>query len=382
MERSSAARFERVRPRRRPGTHVEQVGPDRRAEWNAFVKNESSFALLQSWEWGDLKGAFRWRPFRIAVDRGGRIIAGAQMLVASVPWGVPTIAYVPRGPVGDWLDEDILDALLSGLDRIARRHRCIFLRFEPPIPDDPATARLLARRGFREGSYSNQPRATIVVDLRLGPPAVLAQMHQKTRYNIRYAERKGVVVRVGTSDDFPTFHRLLRTTGRRTGLNLRSDEYYRREWETFAPLGRTKLFIATYDREPLAVNLTAVFGRHAAYLHGASSGVHKELQPNHLLMWEAMRWAMQEKCESFDLWGVPDEVGLMASRGTEVPAPNTTEGLWGVYRFKRGFGGDVRLHTAAHDRVYLPTAYRVLGRVVNSPALDRLAAWRDRLKSS
>jgi lipid II:glycine glycyltransferase (peptidoglycan interpeptide bridge formation enzyme) len=357
-----------------------QAGPDRRDEWNAFVADGSSFTLLQSWEWGDLKGASRWKPFRIAVDRDGRIVAGAQMLIAAVPPGVPSIAYVPRGPVGDRLDDDVVEALLATLDRIARRHRCIFLRFEPPVPDDPTYVQLLVRHGFRQSAYSNQPRATIVVDLRPGPSDVLAQMHQKTRYNIRYAERKGVVVRVGTAEDLPTFHRLLQTTGRRTGLNPRSYEYYRREWETFAPLGRSKLFIATYDGEPLAANLTAVFGRHAAYLHGASSGVHKELQPNHLLMWEAMRWAMQEGCESFDLWGVPDEVGLLASQGREISVPNTTEGLWGVYRFKRGFGGEIRLHTAAHDRVYSPTAYRVLGRAVNTPALDRLAALRDRLR--
>lgn len=375
-----------MNPVRRSGTRdhptvqITHMSVDRRQGWNEFVAREPSFSLLQSWEWGDLKEESGWTPYRIAVEENDQIVAGVQMLVAPTLSKVLQVAYVPRGPVGDWLRAEIAAPLLDELRRIARQHKALFLRIEPPLPEGSACAPTLQRMGFRRAEYTNQPRATLIVDLHHPHDELLTRMHHKTRYNIRYAERKGVTVRVGGAEDLPLFHRLLRTTGRRTGLNPRSLDYYRREWETFGALGWSRLFIASYRGQPLAANMSAVFGDHAAYLHGASIREHGNLHPNQLLMWEAMRWAKSAGCRTFDLWGIPDEVGLMVSQGQELPATSSTEGLWGVYRFKRGFGGRAHLYAAAHDQVYSPARYAIVGRLVNSSALDRVAAWRDRLK--
>jgi len=104
----------------------------------------------------------------------------------------------------------------------------------------------------------------------------------------------------------------------------------------------------------------------AWYFYGASSNVHREKMPTYLLQWEAMRWAKSQGCTSYDLWGIPDEEEEML----EAEFTHRHDGLWGVYRFKRGFGGRLARSVGAWDRVYSPARYR----------LYRLVLWaRNRL---
>ncbi len=352
----------------------------RRAAWNESLAGEPAFALLQSWEWGEFKERLGWRAYRVAAERDGRIVAGAQLLVRRLPLGLASLAYVPRGPTGAWLDPPVARALLGELRRVARRERAVFLRVEPPLAGRPDAERALLAMGFRGSPYTNQPRATIVLDLAPPPDELLAGMHPKTRYNIRYAARKGVVVEEGGPEELPLLHRLMQLTGRRGGFSPRSLRYYQQEWAALAP-GRLRLLIATYQGRPLAVNVYAHFGAHAAYLHGASSGEHANLQPNSLLMWEAILRARALGCRSFDLWGIPDEVGLAVAQGAGPPASERTDGLWGVYRFKRGFSRRVLLYAAAHDDVYLPPLYALIASPrLGAATLDRAAGWLDALR--
>jgi lipid II:glycine glycyltransferase (peptidoglycan interpeptide bridge formation enzyme) len=90
-------------------------------------------------------------------------------------------------------------------------------------------------------------------------------------------------------------------------------------------------------------------------VYGGSSEMERERMPNYLLQWEAMRWAKARGCEEYDLWGVPDE----SQEALEAHFAERSDGLWGVYRFKRGFGGDVRRAVQASDRVYRPLLYRL-----------------------
>lgn len=360
---------------------VTHITADRCEEWNAFVAQEPSFTLLQSWEWGEFKEKLGWKVFRAAVEEQRQIVAGAQMLIKSLPLGLASVAYIPRGPVGNWLDEEITPRLLSELHRIARRYRAIFSKIEPPLLNNPATEQILQQHHFRASSYANQPRATIIVDLMRESDDILSQMHQKTRYNIRYAAKKGVTVRVGSSEDLTTLDHLMQILGRRAGFTPRKLEYLERQWETFAPLGQIRLFVASYQGKTLAVNVSAVFGEHAVYLHGASSDEHRNLMPNHLLMWEAIKWAKSQNCRTFDLWGIPEEVGLTVYEGNDLPVSNRTDGLWGVYRFKRGFSKKVMLYISAHDYVYSPLLYvLVMNKFLNADTLDRIAVWMDSLR--
>jgi lipid II:glycine glycyltransferase (peptidoglycan interpeptide bridge formation enzyme) len=197
---------------------------------------------------------------------------------------------------------------------------------------------------------------TIVVDLSGSEEEILARMKQKTRYNIRLATRKGVTVRPW--NDLDGFHRMMQVTGARDGFGVHSPDYYRRAWEIFHPAGMAELLLAEYQGQPLAALMVFGRGKRAWYLYGASTNEERNRMPTYLLQWEAMRWAKTRGCETYDLWGVPD------APPERLEAEFTTQrgGLWGVYRFKRGFGGQVHRAQPAHDRIFHPLmgwAYRL-----------------------
>jgi lipid II:glycine glycyltransferase (peptidoglycan interpeptide bridge formation enzyme) len=176
-------------------------------------------------------------------------------------------------------------------------------------------------------------------------------MKQKTRYNIRLAAKKGV--RVQPSPDLDIFYSLMEVTGERDAFGVHSRDYYRRAYELFHPLGECELLLAEFEGQPLAALMVFAYGSRAWYFYGASSSQHRELMPTYLLQWEAMRWARARGCDEYDLWGVPDEDEATLEANFE----SRSDGLWGVYRFKRGFGGQLCRGQGPWDRVYLPSLY-------------------------
>jgi lipid II:glycine glycyltransferase (peptidoglycan interpeptide bridge formation enzyme) len=178
-------------------------------------------------------------------------------------------------------------------------------------------------------------------------------MKQKTRYNIRLAERKAVMVK--PSSDLAGFHRMLQVTGVRDSFGVHSPNYYRRAYELFNPAGNCILLQAEAEGQPLAALMAFSYGEQAWYFYGASTDLERNRMPTYLLQWEAMRWAKKQGCCRYDLWGVPDE----DEEQLEAQFETRSDDLWGVYRFKRGFGGQLRRTVGAYDRVYLPLLYQV-----------------------
>ncbi len=318
------------------------------AAWEEFVGSHPRGNLLQSTAWGDFKARWGWRPHRFLVHRGGEPVAGAQVLLRPLPLG-HAVAYVPRGPVAEPHDDEALASLWHALHEWARSRRVAWLTVEPnwPLPPE-AVAPKLATAGFRPAVRHVQPRATLVVDLRPELEEILARMKQKWRYNIRLSGRKGVKVRAGGEGDFEAFYKLMRETGHRDGFAVRPLAYYRDAWHAFQP-GRSVLLLAEYGGDVLAGLLVFRHGRTAYYLYGASSRQERHRMPNHALQWAAIRWAKEQGCQVYDLWGIPQEAAAGQQDGHG--------GLWGVYRFKRGFGGRPVLYPGAFDAVYAPLLY-------------------------
>ncbi len=315
------------------------------SDWDAFTAAHPYGSLLQSSRWAQLKAGFGWHSERVLLDEAVAPQAGGQMLIRS-KWGVLRVAYVPRGPVVDWEDAALVEAMLRSLRRAARRRWALRLWIEPCIEDGPAIRALLRRLGWRERKHPIQPPRTILVDMRGTEEALLARMKQKTRYNIRLAARKGVQVREGRMDDLPTFLALMEETGRRDGFAIRPAAYYRRFVELFVPRDAA-LLLAEVEGEPVAAIIVAAWGRMAYYLYGASSARHRNRMPTYLLQWEAMRWARARGCTTYDLWGIPDE----DETTLEAAFRERRGGLWGVYRFKRGFGGRVMRYVGTWERL-------------------------------
>jgi len=333
--------------------------------WNSFVAASPTGHLLQSWQWGQLKAAFGWQAVCVGVEDRGCLVAGAQVLFRSLLPSFPylSIAYVPKGPIVDFGTQEISEALFSAIHRLARQKGAILLKIEPELSHSPALVRQLQACGFRPSQQTIQPRSTLHIDLRADANEILARMKSKTRYNVRLAGRKGVLVREGTADDLPIFYRLIELTGRRDGFAVHSQGYYETAYRLFVPSGLARLFLATYGDRVIAGLMVFAFGQRAWYMYGASSDRERNRMPNHLLQWEAIRWAREQGCLTYDLWGIPDEVGKNPEE-YERTVTDRQGGLWGVYRFKQGFGGQVVRYVGAYDYVYRPALAWLYNKVV------------------
>ncbi len=310
-------------------------------EWDQFITRYPEAHLLQTAAWGELKSAFGWQAQRIAVGD-----CGAQVLFRRLGAGL-SLAYIPKGPLGEsWA------SLWPEVDALCRSRRAVFLKVEPdywsPLPPDFTDRQL---PDFRPSPQEIQPPRTVVVDLCGEEEEILARMKQKTRYNIRLAEKKGVSVRAW--DDLEGFHGLMTVTGQRDGFGVHAPGYYRCAYDRFAPQGDCRLLVAEFAGQPLAALMVFARGRRAWYFYGASNDQERNRMPTYLLQWEAMRWARGRGCQEYDLWGVPDA----QEEALEASFEGRSDGLWGVYRFKRGFGGRVLRAAGAWDRVYQPALY-------------------------
>jgi peptidoglycan pentaglycine glycine transferase (the first glycine) len=317
--------------------------------WDQFVAHHASGHLLQTWAWGDLKEQFGWRAIRLGSSRTGQLLAGAQILFLPIPPAF-SLAYIPKGPLLDWTDAAQTSAFLSDLHRLCRSQRSVFLKIEPNIPDSAELRNLIARHGFGLSPFTVQPPRTILVDITPCADDILASMKQKTRYNIRLAARKGVTIRLGTSHDLPAFYRLMQITGDRDRFGIHSLDYFR-SILAFFDSNQAALLLAEAQGEVVAGLIVLAHGATAYYLFGASSNAQREKMPTYLLQWEAMRWAKAHGYRYYDLWGIPDadEADLEAKF---LARSQAASGLWGVYRFKRGFGGQVVRTLGAFDFVY------------------------------
>ncbi|MBV6391887.1 MAG: hypothetical protein KPEEDBHJ_01103 [Anaerolineales bacterium] len=318
------------------------------AEWNQFLTNLPDAHLLQMGEWGELKKDFGWKPVRI-ID--GNV--GVQILFRKLPLGF-TIAYIPKpAESGQWTMDG--DSFWREVDSVCKKNRAIFLKIEP---DAWADEFRIQNSEFRISKHDIQPPRTITINIQDGEENILSRMKPKCRYNIRLAEKKGVKVRAW--DDIAAFHEMMTITGGRDDFGVHSREYYQRAYELFRPKGTCELLVAEYEGRPLASLMIFANGRRAWYVYGASSNEERNRMPAYLLQWEAIRWAKARGCEEYDLWGVPDE----DEETLEAQFESRHDGLWGVYRFKRGFGGQLKRAAQALDRVYNPLPYWLYTRLV------------------
>jgi len=320
-------------------------------EWNSFLDKHPNAHLLQMGEWGELKSGFGWKPVRLILDDK----TGAQILFRRLPFGL-TLGYMPKPAISSQ-PLAINEQFWKEVDSICERNRAIFLKIEPdlwvdsPLPLGRVPERVEGR--VRVSSHNIQPPRTIVIHIKDDEEQLLARMKQKCRYNIRLAEKKGVSVRAW--DHIAGFHAMMQVTGGRDGFGVHSLEYYQRAYELFHPNGTCELLVAEYEGKPLGALMAFANGRRAWYVYGASNDQQRNRMPTYLLQWEAIRWAKARGCEEYDLWGVPDE----KEETLEANFETRHDGLWGVYRFKRGFGGKLKRAAQALDRVYNPLLYKL-----------------------
>jgi len=326
-------------------------------KWDALIARLPNTHVLQTWEWAQVKSQIGWQPYpTVWHDREGEVAAAAMVLERGVEvlgsMVKLRVMYVPKGPLlRDWSDADLRYKVLHDLRAMARGSGNIFVKIDPDVRQGIGVPGSLDAEEFPEGQtvvddlkgrswdFSDdqiQFRNTVLVDLRPSEDAILSNMKQKTRYNVRLAGRRGVTVRIGTKADLDTLYRMYAETSTRDDFIIRDESYYKMVWETFMKTGMVESLIAEVEGEAVAGVVIFRFAGKAWYLFGMSRPLHREKMPNHLLQWEAMRRAKAAGCETYDLWGAPDVF-------------DESDPLWGVYRFKEGFGGTIVRHIGAWD---------------------------------
>ncbi|MGH2542778.1 MAG: lipid II:glycine glycyltransferase FemX, partial [Ardenticatenaceae bacterium] len=339
-------------------------------EWDAFLEATPGGTYHQSSIWAQVKAVMGWDSARLVLRQEGRIIAGCQLLLRTLPLA-GAIAYVPRGPVVADRDAHALDATLTALEGLAEQERIVYLKLQPP-PDCGDMATQLQARGFVASSLEAAPRATVRVDLRRSSQALLGAMRKNTQRNIKKAQRLGVAVRSGDEADLAELYRLIDATSRRQSFSPYPPRYYEQLWRMFAARDRARLLIAEHEGAVLASNLVVGFADTAVFKIGGWYGTRKSVPPNELLHWVGMEWGRAHGYRYYDFDNVNLPVAQALLAGTQPPEDASN----GVARFKLGFGGDVMVFPKAYDYTYRPFLAGALRQL--APKLDRLRPLADR----
>lgn len=319
------------------------------AAMSRFVRRHDAGHFLQTPAWADVKERWDWRGILVFNARG-ELTGSLSVLIRPIPF-LGSILYAPRGPVCNRHDGNVIAQLLAGVREIASLRRGILFYMDPDIPcDDRAFRAMMTSVGFREredrhfGNIQAQHVFRLNLDGRT-EDEVFSAFHQKTRYNIRLASRRGVKIQAFSGAGYipeqalSAFSRLMDETGRRDGFVVRDKEYFRRIFSALG--GDAVLYLAYLDGKPIAGTIGVFHGRKAWYLYGASGGEHRGVMPNYLLQWTMIRRAIETGCVMYDLRGVPGTV-------------SEKDPLHGLYRFKKGFSGDYTKFAGLFTLVYRP----------------------------
>ncbi len=323
------------------------------AEWNTTLATVPNAHLMQAWEWAELKRETGWEPRRVVFERGGTAVAAASVSRRALPASPFGIAYCQKGPALDYDDGELFAEVLRRLAERARRDRCIFLKVDPDVEwTDTSAAAVLRDEDYLPAAEQIQARSTVITDLRGAGKEVLGRMSATWRRYINKAPRDGVTVRTGSEADLERFFELMQETERRQSYVIRPLAYYRSAYRRLHGGGLCELFLGEVDGATEAAVMGCRLGKRAWYLYGGASQKGLKAHAAHLLQWHTMQWAREAGCESYDMWGAPDD-----------PA-DKEDPLAGVYYFKQGFGGRHVRMLGVYDYVISPLMYALWERAV------------------
>ena len=317
-------------------------------EYEAFVQGHPKGNFAQSYLWGKQKPAWSWKAIAVRGE-DGKIRGTMAVMIRTMPLVHKTMMYACRGPVCDLDDRETFAELLEGAKALAKEHGSYVIKIDPDVPSsDTAFAGMLHSFGFtsKEGGKNFeaiQPKYVFRLNVEgKTEEEVQAGFHQKWRYNIRVAQKKGVEVRICGKEMVPAFADLMLTTGVRDGFVTRQPEYFAAMLDNLGE--HCRLYMAFHEDRPIAGTLAIQYGDKVWYLYGASSNEHRNLMPNYLLQWEMIRWSIETGCRIYDFRGVSGDV-------------SEDNPLYGLYRFKKGFGGDFTEFVGEMDLVLNKAVY-------------------------
>jgi peptidoglycan pentaglycine glycine transferase (the first glycine) len=324
-------------------------------QWDEIITHFGQSSILQTWEWGQIKAQFGWKPdYYEKKDAYGNpeaaalILAREQRLSKFGP-GIK-ILYSPHGPLLDWNNFELVKETFENLIKYARDQKASYIKVDPQLtiingiesdnskyPKNISKIKdYLEKSGWKFSKQQIQFKNTFLIDLTPSEEVLLQKMKQKTRYNIRLAQKSGVRIRQGSDKDLDLIYKMYAETSLRDKFIIRPKEYYFQLWEKFLAADMATPLIAEIEGKPIAALFLFYFDQKSYYLYGMSRDIHREKMPNYLLQWEAIKLGKSLNCRKYDMWGAPD-----------VFEPS--DRMWGVYKFKEGLGAKIIQTLGAYD---------------------------------
>ncbi len=312
---------------------------DNPSAWNQFVSTTNPFCFTQSWEWGEILRAEGKPISRWVIEQDGVIVALGNSVEQSLPFGWCSVLS-PQGPIfsAELSTKQIQD--IYGV--LFNEKKLVFARVEPG--DQKQVVKKMVR------TKDLNPSTTTVLDLNLSEADLLAAMHQKTRYNIHLAEKKGIEIREEKNEEL--FWKLTQATADRDGFRSHERSHYRHVLAS--PISRQ--LIAYYDNQAITTAVFVYFGGVCTYLYGASDYRARQLKAPGLVQWQGICMGKKAGCTRYDFFGIaPKRKGDSSSEYHFDPRHSYA----GITQFKLGFGGSVVVHPGTWDLILQPQKYRV-----------------------
>ncbi len=312
------------------------INQKQKAQYNKLVTH-----LMQSWEWGEFREKLGVPVLRYGLFRNGKLRTAFQLTIHHIPFTNYNVGYLPKGPKPD---KELADALAH----IGKENNCAFIKIEPNITVDSGPAST-AKRGeqwtvdssFRKSTKPLFTKYNFVLDLIPSEEQLLKNMHPKTRYNIKVAEKHGVKVEERSDDKaFEIYLKLYFETSRRQNYHGHNKTYHQKVWQTLKDVEQARLLIASYQGKPLTAWMLLSFKDTLYYPYGGSSKLHPEVMSNNLVAWETIKLGKKLGLKKFDMWGA---LG---------PEADPKDPWMGFHRFKAGFGGKLVEYIGTFDLVF------------------------------
>ena len=288
--------------------------------------------VIQSWEWGEFRKKLGIPLLRYGLYTNGKLSKAFQLTLHKIPFTNQYVGYLPKGPAPD-------KQLAQALKKIGQVHNCAFIKIEPNIQID--NGQLTIDNSFKKSPKPLFTKYNFVLDLTKSEEELLKNMHPKTRYNIRVAQKHGVKVEERVDDEaFEIYLKLYFETARRQGYHGHNQNYHRKVWQTLNREKMARILIAYYQKEPLTAWMLINFKDTLYYPYGGSSKNHPEVMGSNLVAWEAIKLGKKLKLKKFDMWGA---LGPDASH---------SDPWYGFHRFKQGYGGKLVEYVGTYDLVF------------------------------
>lgn len=293
-----------------------------------FIESSEYGDFQQSSMWANIKEY--WKREVITLCNKKEILASMSILIRKLPiFGY--IMYVPRGPVGEIEDKKVMKYFKMKIEELQKKYYAFVIIIEPNIENaNEKFKNNVISLGFDINNHAMNFSECIQArhNFRLNienktKEEIMSNFSSKTRYNIRLAQKKGIVVKKLGIDGLDDFYKLMGITGKRDNFGIRKKEYFKKIIDSFKE--HSEIYIAYYNDIPLASALTITYGKKMTYLYGASSNEYRNLMPTYLLQWEMIQDGINAGCHVYDFRGVSMDQGETG----------------GLYRFKKGFGGDL-----------------------------------------